>query len=289
MMALNTPEPTFHWMRIPESGSTIINAASTAVVVVEMTAAKVKCGLKVIWTINWSILSLHASTSVDHFVGQHYLWIQPLNVKEELSELVKARSLEGTHLTADAIATTSLQEIVAKYPGVILSGITAIHALKQLVYRTRLQEFHDWEGAIKMAPLVHPLRSNDSADERLFLQFVVDVNIEENLEKIIGWGHPDLIYELKCGGPLNLFVDCTFKIAPRGFYQCMIIMAYLPASQLYVPVFWILLQSKKENVYYHALQHAICASEWKMEAKTITCDFEKGLMNECGNQFVKLL
>jgi len=103
-------------------------------------------------------------------------------------------------------------------------------------------------------------------------------NVE--IQKIIGWGHPDLIFQMK-HGKVNLFIDCTFKCCPRGFYQCLIIMMYSAAYDSYVPVFYALLESKTELVYYHALEQCIGASNWKLDASTVSCDFDQSLINQC--------
>ena len=67
--------------------------------------------------------------------------------------------------------------------------------LKSIVQRTRRGEFADWEGVISSFPLLHC--ADD--DERLFLQFNVNVNIKQKIEKLIGFAHPDLIHRLKYG------------------------------------------------------------------------------------------
>ena len=54
---------------------------------------------------------------------------------------------------------------------------------------------------------------------------------------------------------------------------------------MYVPAFFILLQSKKCSAYYHAIQQCICASDWKMEPKSVTCDFEQSLIKALKHQF----
>ena len=43
----------------------------------------------------------------------------------------------------------------------------------------------------------YPLVNYADDDERLFLQFDVNVNIKQKLEKLIGFVHPDLIYRRK--------------------------------------------------------------------------------------------
>ena len=57
--------------------------------------------------------------------------------------------------------------------------------LKSLIQRTRRGEYADWEVIIISHPLV-----NCGDDERLFLQFNVNVNIGDKLQKLIGFGHP---------------------------------------------------------------------------------------------------
>ena len=55
------------------------------------------------------------------------------------------------------------------------------------------------------------------------------------MERIIGWGHPDLIWELS-HGPAHLFFDGTFKVVPRGFKQLFVMMAYVTSCDLNVNI-----------------------------------------------------
>ena len=50
----------------------------------------------------------------------------------------------------------------------------------------------------------------------------------------------------------------------------MIIMMFSAAHNMHAPIFHVLLDSKKEGVYWQAIQQCICA----MEASTYTADFE---------------
>jgi hypothetical protein len=150
-----------------------------------------------------------------------------------------------------------------------------------LIYHTRHNEFNSWEGQIHSFPLVF-VTDNDT---RHFLQFDIRVNVKEHgMQRIIGWGHPELIFLLK-NGPVNTFIDCTFKCVPQGFSQLMIVMVYSLAHDLYVPIYYILLQAKSHEVYYHALQQTINSSDWRFESKTITCDFEMALIKGIKEQF----
>jgi len=74
----------------------------------------------------------------------------------------------------------------------------------------------------------------------LFLKWDLNVSIDDEMQRIIGWAHADLIF-LTQGGPVNIFVDCTFRIVPKGIHQCIVIMIYSNACESYVPIFYILL------------------------------------------------
>ena len=56
---------------------------------------------------------------------------------------------------------------------------------------------------------------------------ITDSSNKSTMQKFIGWGHPELAFHLRTG-PLNIFVDCTFNVVPKGFSQLFVLMAYLP-------------------------------------------------------------
>jgi hypothetical protein len=82
-------------------------------------------------------------------------------------------------------------------------------------------------------------------DPRLFLQFSLDVNIDGEIKKLVGFGHPRLIQYIAYN-KVHIFIDCTFSMCPKGFYQCLIIMIYVLGLEKYIPVFFCLLPNKKE-------------------------------------------
>jgi len=65
-------------------------------------------------------------------------------------------------------------------------------------------------------------------------------------------------------------------------------MIYDPETHLYLPVFYILLQSKSYFTYCKAIEavNFICHEEWNPE--TITCDFEKALIEALHRQFPRV-
>jgi hypothetical protein len=137
--------------------------------------------------------------------------------------------------------------------------------MESMVHRVRNKQFSNTTGAIRVPPLVN---CSDEIDSKIFLVFDINVLVKGKLVNIIGWGHPDLIHILKTG-PKYIFIDCTFKCTPSIFAQCMVIVIYESATELYLPVFYILLPSKDEMVYRYALRHCIGATNSKFEGDII--------------------
>ncbi len=155
-----------------------------------------------------------------------------------------------------------------------------VNQMQDRVFYSRKKEFSDGDAIVNSSPVANC----DSNDERLFTQFNITVNIEQNLEKIVGFGHPDLI-QLVHSGSVNCFIDATFKCVPKGYEQCLVFMIRENRTGMYIPIFHILMTSKKEDSYFHAIQNIISACQWRLEAKSVTVDFEKALMKAVMQQF----
>ena len=65
----------------------------------------------------------------------------------------------------------------------------------------------------------------------------------------------------------------------------MVIIIYNYASSLYIPVFYILLQSKLEEVYSMALYLSKASTDFMMEIINGSVVFEKGLVNAIERNF----
>ena len=107
----------------------------------------------------------------------------------------------------------------------------------------------DWNVRIKE----HPMGSTDEDDLRPFLLYDGDISIPlscggRRRHRILIWAHPDLLFQLR-NGAIHLFIDGTFDCVPHGFTQCLILMAYLPGYKLYVPILYVLLDSKLQDCY----------------------------------------
>ena len=92
------------------------------------------------------------------------------------------------------------------------------------------------------------------------------MNKTSSHEKFIGWGHPKLIRKLR-SGPFNIYIDCTFKVFTKGLYQLFILMAYIYEFDTYVPIFYVLMQSKRHNAYKYVLSHLLYSTDWKLSPK----------------------
>jgi hypothetical protein len=88
----------------------------------------------------------------------------------------------------------------------------------------------------------------------------------------------------------NLFIDGTFKIIPKNWYQLVIIFDYIKKKNFYLPLACILLSSKNEALYnevFHQLIRNI-KSHTKIENfenVKIMADFELPLRKAIKNNF----
>lgn len=108
--------------------------------------------------------------------------------------------------------------------------------MTSMVHRSRHAEFGDWSTQIQMPPLCFA----SDIDNRPFLLFNTRGLVKGEYESMIGWAHPNLV-NLASKGGLNTFCDCTFSVVPKGFSQLLILMIYDEATQLYLPIFYVLL------------------------------------------------
>ncbi|POM63006.1 hypothetical protein PHPALM_27764 [Phytophthora palmivora] len=104
------------------------------------------------------------------------------------------------------------------------------------------------------------------------------------LERLIGWAHPALIKLLKYK-KTTLFLDGTFRCVPHPFYQCVVMMVFDNATDLFVPVFYILCSAKTQYTYWHLMKAVNVAADDKIQPSMVVCDFEAGLQEAVQVQF----
>ena len=100
----------------------------------------------------------------------------------------------------------------------------------------------------------------------------------EDMAVTVLFAHPDLVH--LCKYPCHYYVDGTWKSSPQGFIQDFIVMIWDIAYASYIPIFHCLLQDKTDYSYVTALQMCNQATGYKMDPLSVTCDFERAVINE---------
>ena len=103
-------------------------------------------------------------------------------------------------------------------------------------------------------------------------------------QRLMVFGNPSLFGLLQASS-VDLYIDATFDCCPHPFYQCLIIMVFDRMTSCYVPVLYILMTHKTQELYWHAMQAVIVISEWRLNVRSYTTDFERAIINSCQHQF----
>lgn len=109
--------------------------------------------------------------------------------------------------------------------------------MENLVYRTRHLNYPNWKALIFSEPFVWCRED----DQRPFTRFSCEMIVAGERCDFVGISHPDMIFEIG-DTQLHGFIDCTFSIVPSYFLQVLILMVYFSKYDLYVPVYFVLMQ-----------------------------------------------
>jgi hypothetical protein len=101
--------------------------------------------------------------------------------------------------------------------------------------------------------------------------------------RMVGWAHPSLICLLQVNR-LELFIDATFRSVPSPFYQCLIVMTKDGKTNVFVPVFYVLMSGKTERQYSAVLKEISNFFD-ELNPSFVHCDFEVAMMNAIKGQF----
>jgi hypothetical protein len=105
-----------------------------------------------------------------------------INIKIELLALT---DMQPARLLAIQIS----EEFELLYAGQIIKSLSR-DQIRKKIKRFRLEEFGNWQSVISSPPLC---LATDT-DERLFLQFNMSINIDEEMVRFVGWANPNLIF-----------------------------------------------------------------------------------------------
>jgi MULE transposase domain len=211
-------------------------------------------------------------------------------VREEAAGVVDVTTIMRQRLQDESVA--SLNTPPSRVWDKIMDGIVQEHGRTSikvipkhvgisLVKNTRTQFTG---GDVFRAIESIPARNVSCDDCRDFLQFNVAYTRNGKLQRYIGFGHPDLTRLLRYP-KITLFIDGTFKVCPKPFTQCLILMLHDASVDLYVPVLYILLDGKDQETYWNAINLVIIHTDRRLEPAMVTCDFELGLINAIVEQF----
>ncbi|RLN82426.1 hypothetical protein BBJ28_00012368 [Nothophytophthora sp. Chile5] len=188
----------------------------------------------------------------------------------------------------DALAVANLAMVPNKIWELVREQFTSsrmIHGLTReqvvsRVYRTRNRHFGSTiYGRVEVPPL-SPTKAGDAT----FFQFHNTYVDDRKVQHLLGWGHPALI-RLLFYSQTALYIDGTFHCVPSPVYQCIIIMVHDRGSNCFVPSMYFLATNKSEWTYWHTLHCVQAATGMTMDVSTVSCDFERGLINVVCDQF----
>ena len=88
----------------------------------------------------------------------------------------------------------------------------------------------------------------------------------------------------------QLYIDATFKITPKAFYQTLIIIAKDPTTKLNIPCFYVPMSGKNYELYDRIFKSILKIIkneniEYNTKNKIIMCDFELNLRKALINNF----
>lgn len=79
--------------------------------------------------------------------------------------------------------------------------------------------------------------------ERDTLQFNIGYSLNDSYRRIVGFGHPDLIQQLRQPG-VTIVINATYKITSPPFTHITVVMMYDRPHDYYAPFFYILVDNK---------------------------------------------
>lgn len=203
-----------------------------------------------------------------------------INVEDEMKDMAAELALESVAKRPVVIWDEVMTKVQENHPGQSLHTMVKQQFIS-FVYKVRRDQYGPgWIDIIESAPtaIVSEL------DDRSFLQFNCNQFSGGEMHRFVCWAHPDLVHVARY--PRNhLFIDATFRCVPRGFKQCLIFMIHDAASDVYLPVFYVLMSGKTEWCYWVAINYVLIATQLKLEPASVTCDFERALINAVQDQF----
>ena len=204
------------------------------------------------------------------------------DVAQEAQQIIDELAINNLNMLPMDIWNQAADVMDSRYPNGWF-GIGKDAAVRR-VYTTRNNHFG--RGDIYRT-IEHPTYKNDSQSGQSILQFNLTLPSDDprKVDRIIGWAHPTLL--LLLNGPVDLFIDATYKITPKisDMYQCLIVMVKDPQTQYFAPVMYVLMSGKTKMMYFQVLHFLLTATDFKLNPRRISCDNEEALVSQIELQF----
>ena len=134
--------------------------------------------------------------------------------------------------------------ILSCYSGQVTRSLSR-DQIRKMILRFQNEEFGNWHLVISSPPLC--LASD--VDERLFLQFNTTINIDEEMIRMVGFAHPDLIFLTQCLDTANIFIDCTFILCLRDSLNVWLLW-FIILLRDYIPGFLSFCKVRNTRVFF---------------------------------------
>ncbi|RLN96227.1 hypothetical protein BBJ28_00025031 [Nothophytophthora sp. Chile5] len=207
--------------------------------------------------------------------------VQERDVRVEMRNMIETHCMEAMQLSPGLVWSNARDTMVREYGEV--AGLRFFNKSEAINLIKRIRN-EATGGDVLRAIEDEPARFVSKEDSRAFLQFNTGYSLAKAYRRIIGFAHPDLMRLMRYDG-VTLFIDATFKVTPKPFYQTLIVMVYDRAHDLYLPCFYILMEAKDHWAYYHALQWIKVQCDQKCVPAVVVCDFESALQKAVRDHF----
>ncbi|RLN89269.1 hypothetical protein BBJ28_00022320 [Nothophytophthora sp. Chile5] len=195
---------------------------------------------------------------------------QERDARVEIRNVIEMRSMEAMPLSLGLVWSNARDTMARGYGEVaglqFFNKSGAINLIKCIRNEAT-------DGDILRAIEGEPARFVSKEDPRGSLQFITSYSLTKAYRRIIGLAHSDLMHLMRYDGA-TLFIEATFEVAPKPFYQTLTVMVCDRAHDLYLPCVYILMEAMDNRAYYHAFQLTKVQCDQKCVPAVVDCDFE---------------
>ncbi|KAE9324044.1 hypothetical protein PF008_g17209 [Phytophthora fragariae] len=207
--------------------------------------------------------------------------INSRDVQDEMRQVLELRGLEDLRVVPGRVWRNVRYEMIRLYGE--SSGIRIITKTEGIgiVKRCRIDANG---GDVFLLIETKEVRQVSDEDEREFLLVSLTYPIEGKYQRLVRFGHPDLVRLMKYPG-ITLFVDAAFSVTPKPFTQTILIMIYDKAHDVYIPCIYLLVDSEDHWSYWNAFQWVKIQTDMACSPSVVVCDFEQALHLGVRDQF----